>query len=77
MDEYVRVLSEEKETELDILLVTQVKCQVISNQITSCPVEQATEGEGSKVPPPYFVKAMQLQLQDIRKSLPVEIQTNS
>jgi hypothetical protein len=77
MDDYVRVLSEEKETKLDILLVTQAKCQLITNQITSCPAEQAVEGEGSKAPPAYFVKAMQLQLQDIRKSLSLEMQSNS
>jgi len=77
MDDYIRALSEENETELDILLVTQAKCQVITNQITSCAAEQAAEGEGSKAPPAYFVKAMQLQLQDIQKNLPVEMQSNS
>jgi hypothetical protein len=77
MDDYVRILAEEKETELDILLVTQAKCQVITNQVTRCPAEIAAEGEGSKAIPAYFVKAMQLQLQDIRKSLPLEMQSNS
>jgi hypothetical protein len=77
MDDYLRILSEEKETELDVLLVAQAKCQVITNQITSYPTEQATGGEGSKAPPAYFVKAMELQLQDIQKSLPIEIQSNS
>jgi len=76
MDDYVRVLSEESETELDVLLVTQAKCQVITNQITSCPAERAAEGGDSNAPPVYFVKAMQLQLQDIRKSLPTDIQSN-
>jgi len=76
MDDYLRVLSEEKETELDILLVAQAKCQVITNQITSYPTEQAAEGEGSKAPPAYFVKAMELQLEDILKSLPAEMQSN-
>jgi hypothetical protein len=77
MDDYVRFLSEKKEAELDILLVTQAKCQVITNQITSCPTERAAEGGGSNVPPAYFIKAMQLQLQNIRKSLSVEMQSNS
>jgi hypothetical protein len=77
MDDYVHVLSEEKEAKLDILLITQAKCQVITNQITSCPAERAAEGEGSNVPPAYFVKAMQLQLQEIRKSLSIEMQSNS
>jgi hypothetical protein len=77
MDDCVRILSEEKETELDILLATQAKCHVIMNQMTRSPAERAAEGEGSKAPPAYFVKAMQLQLQDIRRSLPVEMQSNS
>jgi hypothetical protein len=77
MDDYVRVLKEVKESELDILLVTQAKCQVITNQITKCPAEHASEGAGSYGPPAYFVKAMQLQLQDIRKNLSIEMQSNS
>jgi hypothetical protein len=77
MDDYLRILSEEKETELETLLVAQVKAQVITNQITSYPAEQAAEGGGSMAPPAYFVKAMELQLQGIHKSLPVELQSNS
>jgi hypothetical protein len=77
MDDYARVLSEEKESELDILLITQVKCHMIMNQITSRPEERATDGEASTVLPSYFVKAMRLQLQDIRMSLPAEMQSNS
>jgi hypothetical protein len=76
MDDYVRVLSEEKEAKLDILLVTQAKCQVVTNQVTSCPAGRSADGEGSNALPAYFVKAMQLQLQEIRKSLSIEMQSN-
>lgn len=77
MDECVSILGENKETELDILLAAQVKCHVIMNQMTHSLPEWATEMERSKVPPAYFVKAMQLELQDIRRALPVEMQSNS
>ena len=77
MDDCIRVLSEEKESELDILLVTQAKCHVLMNQITRSPNERAFEGDGSKAPPTYYVKAMQVQLQHIRRNLPIEIKSSS
>ena len=78
MDDCVRILTEKRETEtkLDILLVTQVKCHQITDQLTYSYAEK-TQGDGTKVPPAYFVKAMLQQLQDIRGSLPVELQSNS
>jgi hypothetical protein len=77
MDNYLRIIDEEKEAELDTLLVTQVKCQVITNQITSLSTELAVGGEGDAAPPTYYVKAMERQLQDIQNSLPTEMQSNS
>ena len=78
MDDCVRLLTErrETETELDILLVTQVKCHQITDQLTYAYAEKA-QGEGTQVPPAYFVNAMLQQLQYIRGSLPVELQSNS
>ncbi|KAI1251471.1 hypothetical protein MGN70_006039 [Eutypa lata] len=37
MDQCLRVLDEEKETKLDSLLVFQIKCQIITNQLNSPP----------------------------------------
>jgi hypothetical protein len=74
MDDAIRILNEEKETELDILLTTQAKCHVIAYQITRPSAEWTTEHQSSRAPPAYFIKAMQIQLQEIQQSLPAEIQ---
>jgi hypothetical protein len=77
MDDYVRFLTETKETELDLLLCIQTKCLLIMNQVTGCPTEQVAVGESSNALPAYFVKAMDVQLQNMRRNLPSEMQTNS
>ncbi len=77
MDECVRALREERETELDFLLIHQAKCYVVVDHLTLPSAEWAVEGEEPRPPAAYFVKAMQRQLQDIKQSLPVEMQSHS
>jgi hypothetical protein len=77
MDDCVLILSEKSETELDVLLATQAKCHVIMGQMTQSSVEWAADGAYPTVPPVYFVKAMPMQVQNIRQSLPAEMQSNS
>lgn len=70
MEDCVRVLRRERETELDFVLAHQAKCHELSNQIT-------TLADEKKSPMTYSEKAMQLQLQNIRQSLPATMQSNS
>ena len=77
MDDCVRILREERETELDSLLILQAKCHVVVDQMMHPHSEWAAGGEGPKPPEAYFIKALQLQLRDIRQSLPADMQTDS
>lgn len=72
LDEHVRVLSAEKESELDELLAVHVRCHVIRDQMTSAHAEQ--EGDSFRGPPTYFIKALNLQLQDVRRGLSPKLQ---
>lgn len=77
MNECARILIENQETELDVLLTTQAKCHIIMDQMTNTTTEWAADGKESEGPPSYFVKVMQSQLQEIRQNLPIEIKLNS
>jgi len=75
MDDCVRILREEKETKLDLLLAFQAKCHVVVEQITHTPFEWGVGDEMTRSTAAYFVKALQWQLQDIRQSVPAEMQS--
>jgi hypothetical protein len=75
MDDCVRILREEKETKLDLLLAFQAKCHVVVEQITHSPCEWGVGDEMTRSTTTYFVKALQRQLQDIRQSVPAEMQS--
>lgn len=77
MDDCIRILSEGQETQLDILLATQVKCHVITNQVTCSCTEDSAEGENSKAPSTALFTAMLSQLNVIRKSLPDRFRSES
>jgi len=76
MDDCVRILREERETKLDLLLTLQAKCHVVVEQITHSPFEWGLSDEMTRPTAAYFVKALQLQLQDIRQSVPAEIRSD-
>jgi hypothetical protein len=78
MDECVRILREEKEAELDFLLILQAKCHVVVAQVIHPHFEWAADSEGYRPPlAAYFIKAMQLQLEEIRQNLPTKMQKDS
>ncbi|OTB01589.1 hypothetical protein M426DRAFT_323349, partial [Hypoxylon sp. CI-4A] len=73
LSECLHILSEQGETHLDILLVTQIRCQRITNQLT-CP--PADESEIVLPPPPsssIVAGVLSRQLNDIRQNLPDEV----
>ena len=77
MDDCVRILREGRETELDFFLIFQAKCYIVVAQMIRPHSEWAADTEGSRSPAAYFIKATQLQLQDIRQNLPADMQTDS
>ncbi|KAL7914420.1 hypothetical protein GGI35DRAFT_440133 [Trichoderma velutinum] len=72
LEDCARVLSQGTETSLDILLTTQIRCQLITNGIT-CPINK--EIGGFSPPSRLLYTALLRQLDDIRQSLPDEFQS--
>lgn len=66
------MLEEAAETPLDALLVMQVKCFLISNQLTCTttiePFEQATKPASAST-----IAALQVRLDDVRRNAPAHI----
>lgn len=77
MDKCLSILSEGKETPLDIILATQVKCQLITNQLTYNPLDESVSQESSSQLPVVLRTALLGQLNAIRQSLPSQIHSDS
>jgi hypothetical protein len=77
MDDCVRILKEERETELGFSLILQAKCYIVVAQMIRPHSEWVADAEGSWLLAAYFFTATQLQLQEIRQNLPADMQTDS
>ncbi|KAI0385300.1 hypothetical protein F5Y04DRAFT_182934 [Hypomontagnella monticulosa] len=76
MDDCLRLISEGKETHLDVYLAAQIKCQIITNHLT-CPCAYELAGPDSlKVSSAVLTSALLRQLNDIQKSLPVQVRAD-
>ncbi|KAJ9130362.1 Zn2/Cys6 DNA-binding protein [Pleurostoma richardsiae] len=73
MDDCVRTLGEKRETDLDLLLVTYVRCHLITNPLIRSPADDPPEGEATEESSPILMKAMLTQLEDIRRSMPQDV----
>ena len=75
MEDCIHILSESRESPFDSMLVFQTKCHLIMDQITrySAPDIGMSESPETASPPPYFVKTIVSQLQELRRNLPVEL----
>ncbi|ETS73708.1 hypothetical protein PFICI_14654 [Pestalotiopsis fici W106-1] len=70
----LRMLCEAAETNWDLVLATQVKCQAITNQLMCAAGDQpAANGGDPKSSSAMFVTYLLRQLDEIRQSLPPEI----
>lgn len=69
MDVCLSIMSEQGESNLDMLLALQVKCQIITNQLTNSGVDEPMGG-----PSTVLLTALLAQLNDIRRNLPTQIQ---
>jgi hypothetical protein len=75
MEDCLRILEEGKETEMDILLATQVKCHIIGNMLSSPAADEP--GQNLNAPSEVLVAALLKQLQDIQQRLPSHIRSHS
>ncbi|KAK8062461.1 hypothetical protein PG997_014558 [Apiospora hydei] len=73
----LRILGESGESDWDYLLATQVKCQIITNQLTCSPKDHPVESaESSKSASTMLVTYLLQQLNEIRQTLPPRLHTN-
>lgn len=77
LDECLSVLAEGTETDLDILLVTQTKCQIIANSLTCSQSDEPAESEHFNGPSPVLMAAMKGRLSDIKQSLSPKARSES
>ncbi|KAI0121427.1 hypothetical protein F4776DRAFT_630812 [Hypoxylon sp. NC0597] len=73
LDDCIRVIGEGRETYLDALLVMQIKCQIITNELTISSSDEAKGTEDPKVLSLVLSTALLRQLGDIGQGLPSEI----
>jgi hypothetical protein len=78
MEASLRLLSEQHECPGDMVLAAQVRCHLLVEQTLHCPsvFERVGDAETPRAPPVSYVKALQLQLQEIKRSLPSELAQN-
>lgn len=77
LDDCLRLIGEGKETYLDVYLAAQIKCQIITNHLT-CPCAYELTGPDSlKVSSAVLTSALLRQLNDIQKSLPPQVRSDS
>ena len=78
LDECIAVLGEKDEYPTDLLLVHLVKLQLVVEKAVQAPWhEERDDPNGSvRVPPIFYLKALQAQLQDFKTRTPPSIQGN-
>jgi hypothetical protein len=77
MEECLQILEEGEETDMDILLVTQVKCHITGNMLSSPSADEARQKLNSNAPSQVLVAVLLQQLTDIQQQLPPRIQSHS
>lgn len=77
LDDCMKMLTNERESDLDGQLVTNVKCHLIMDQITLCLSNRAQRSETPEGIPLYLVRALEAQLQELRINMPPELLQSS
>lgn len=79
MSECVHQLTDAKECESDLILVALVKLQLIVERMRQSPLHEREIGRDvvSKPPAPFYVKALQADLDDVKRLVPSELQNSS
>lgn len=68
MEESLRLFMEQPECEGDRILAVQVRCALIADQMNDFLIQQSLSGESQTSP--YFIRALDGQLQEIWRTLP-------
>ncbi|KAF2805264.1 uncharacterized protein BDZ99DRAFT_524974 [Mytilinidion resinicola] len=76
LNECIDILIEEKETELDFLLIHQARCHKIMDKVTHFSVNSTAESGNPKDPRIRFVNTMLHKLQKMQQNLPPVLQSN-
>jgi hypothetical protein len=78
MDECLQTLAEKQECPADEVLVQQVKLQLIVEKVAQIPWHdgEIENTESIRAPPALYLKALQSQLQEVKRKLPPELQRN-
>ena len=78
LDECVAVLGEKCEHPTDLLLIHLVKLQLVVEKAGQAPWhEERDDPNGSvRVPPIFYLKALQAQIQDFKTRIPPSLQGN-
>jgi hypothetical protein len=78
MDECLQTLAEKQECPTDEVLVQQVRLQLIVEKVTQARWHDGEiENAGPvRAPPAFYLKALQSQLQEVKRKLPPESQQN-
>lgn len=78
LDDCLHVLADEKEYPTDILLVQFVRLQLIVEKVGQAPWHDGLGDNcySARAPSQFYMKAVQAQLQDFKKSIPPELVQN-
>ena len=71
----IQVLKERKDAELDRLLILQVRCHLIMDQVGRARNTAAEEGRPRQLPS-YFIEATKLHLRELRAEVSSNLQDN-
>lgn len=65
-------MGEGKETHLDTILVSQVKCQILDNQLTRSIIDDDPDGQASGGLSVILLKGMLDSIEHIQQNLPIQ-----
>jgi hypothetical protein len=68
----MRILGEAKETHLDTILVSQVKCQTLDNQLTRSILDDDPDGQASGGLSVMLLKGMLDSIEHIQQNIPAQ-----
>jgi hypothetical protein len=77
LDECLRLLEEEKEYPTDVLLVYLTRVQLICNKGGASTINDLFGDAEMSVPADFYIKSLRLQLDELGRSVPPELNSNS
>ncbi|KFY44153.1 hypothetical protein V495_03611 [Pseudogymnoascus sp. VKM F-4514 (FW-929)] len=77
LGECLRMLEDNRDYPTDLLLVRLVRLQLICNKGTASTWEETFGDTAHQVPPNLYAKSLKCQLDDLERSIPVELKSNA